>query len=156
MKPATPRDKAHPELASMPTRVLVVDDESLIRWSVCAALAAEGFDAVSAPDPAGGRRLAAEWPPPQVVLFDARSPDRDAPDLLSAIRKVSPDCRFIIMTTARHYALRCSSADGVELIHKPFDVAQVVRLVTELTARGISVGPRPGAGGHTGPPTSTV
>lgn len=139
-------------LVSVPMRILVVDDESLIRWSICAALAAEGFDAVSAADPVAAGRLAAEWPPPRVVLLDLRAPDRDGLEAVSAIRWVYPDCRFVIMTTARDCAMH-AFADGVELIEKPFDVAQLVGLVKELADRPTSagapsyVGRKEGAGG---------
>jgi len=131
-----------PGLVSVPARILVVDDESLIRWSICAALAAEGFDAVSAADTAAARRISDEWPPPRVVLFDSRAPDRDGLKAVSEMRRVHPDCRFVIMTTARN----CAShpfGHGVELIEKPFDLAQVVRLVRELADRSSTAKPLP-------------
>ena len=130
--PLTPTPPVTAGLVPLPMRVLVVDDEPLIRWSICAALGAEGFDAVSAADPVAARGMAAEWPPPRVVLFDLRSPDQDGLEVLSDMRRIHPECRFVIMTTARHCAIRYAGADGVALIEKPFDLAQVVRLVREL------------------------
>ncbi len=130
----TPAETALPELVLGPQRVLVVDEEPLIRWSLCAALAAEGFHAVPTADLAGACRLAAELLP-RVVLFDLRAPDRDGLAALSDMRRVHPDCRFIIMTTARNCALRYAFNDGVQLIEKPFDLARVVRLVRELADR---------------------
>lgn len=129
----TPGEEAPSKLASGQTRVLVVDDEPLIRWSLCAALAAEGFHAVPTADVAGACRLAAAWPP-RVVIFDLRAPDRDGLQAVSEMRRVHPDCRFIIMTTARNCAIHAFT-DGVELIEKPFDLARVVRLVRELADR---------------------
>jgi DNA-binding response OmpR family regulator len=125
-------------LLPVPMRILIVDDEPLIRWSICSALAAEGFDAVSATDTVAARRLAAEWPPPRIVLFDLPAPDRDGLGVLSEMRRIHPDCRFIIMTTARDCAHRYASSDGVELIEKPFDLAHIVRLVKELADRRIT------------------
>ncbi len=124
-------------LVSVPTRILVVDGESLTRWAICAALAAEGFDAISAADLVAAGRLAAEWPPPRVVLLDLREPDRDGLEAVSAIRCGYPDCRFVIMTTARDCATHAFT-DGVELVEKPFDLARLVRLVTELAHRSTS------------------
>lgn len=120
--------------ALVPTRVLVVDEEALIRWSICTALAAEGFDAVAASDPVEALRLASEWPPPKVAVIDSRLPGGDDRDLVSNIRRVYPDCRFLIMTTAqRGNGNGSSTPDGVAIIEKPFDLLTVVRMVTELT-----------------------
>jgi DNA-binding NtrC family response regulator len=133
--PSTPIARPAAGLVPVPMRILVVDDEPLIRWSICAALAAEGFDAVSAADTLAAAGLAGEWPPPRVVLFDLRAPDRDALEVLSAMRAVHPHCRFIIMTTARDCVHQYAFVEGVELIEKPFVLAHVVRLVKELADR---------------------
>jgi DNA-binding NtrC family response regulator len=150
MMPSIRRTRAATDHAVAPTRILVVDGEPLIRWSICTALATEGLDAVAAADPAEARRLAADWPPPRVVLFDLRAPDHDSLELLSDIRRLYPDCRFIIMTTARGYSLRYAFGDAVELVQKPFDLTQLVQLVKELADRPRIAGALPLAGGQTG------
>jgi DNA-binding response OmpR family regulator len=137
-------------LLPVPMRILVVDDEPLIRWSICSALAAAGFDAVSAGDTVAARRLAVEQPPPRMVLFDLPAPDRDGLEVLSEMRRIHPDCRFIIMTTARDYAHRYAFSDGVELIEKPFDLAHLLRLVRELADRRMTPEVPPGAGTQAG------
>ena len=85
----------------IPNRVLVVDDEPLVRWSLCAALNAAGFDAVAAASGIEARRLATEWPPPRVALVDLLGAG-DARELLAYVRRIYPDCRFVLMTTSRH------------------------------------------------------
>src|ERR671910_3164659 len=110
--------------AIVPTRVLVVDSEPLIRWSICAALAAQGFDPMAAADAIEAERLATAWPPPRVVLLDLRKPNADAADLV-ACRAVYPASRFVIMTTEQHAAgLDAARANGIEVIEKPFDLAR--------------------------------
>jgi DNA-binding NtrC family response regulator len=131
---------AHPKTpvtrAIVPTRVLVVDSEPLIRWSICAALTAEGFDAVAAANPVEAARLATDWPPPRVVLLDLRTPDEDAADLL-ACRAVYPDSCFVIMTTEpRAAGLDAARANGIEVIEKPFDLRRIVESVTRLSEGG--------------------
>jgi DNA-binding NtrC family response regulator len=117
----------------VPTRVLVVDNEPLIRWSVCAALAAAGFDAVAAADAAEACRLVAEWPPPKVALLDLCSPDTEGQELVRHIRNVYSDCRFLMMTTARRGGSReAQRPGGVEVIEKPFDLGQLVHAVSAL------------------------
>ena len=116
--------------ARIPTRVLVVDDEPLIRWSVCTALASDGYDPVSASNPEDAGRLAARWPPPKVVLFDLQNPDH-ALDFMAAIRCVYPACRFAVMTTVRERP-EWLEREGVEWIEKPFDLPAVIRMIGEL------------------------
>jgi DNA-binding NtrC family response regulator len=119
--------------AIVPTRVLVIDSEPLIRWSICTALATAGFDAIAAADASEAERLATEWPPPRVVLLDLRKPDADAADLV-ACRAVYPASRFVIMTTERHAAgFDAARSHCVQVIEKPFDLARIVATVTRLS-----------------------
>ena len=125
----------------LPTRVLVVDDEPLIRWSVCTALAAAGFDAIAAADAAEAYRLAAEWPPPKVVVVDLRWSQTDGLELVRRIRRVYADCRFLIMTTAHGDASGAAQrTGGVEVIEKPFDLGELVDAVSTLA--GVPEGDR--------------
>ena len=119
-----PVTKKSPLRAIVPTRVLVVDDEPLIQWSLSTALAAAGFDAVCARTTLDARRLASEWPPPRVAIIDAW-PGGDVRELVEAIRSIYPPCKFIVMST--------DGGDGdagdVMTLRKPFDLTEVVKLV---------------------------
>jgi two-component system, OmpR family, response regulator len=117
-------------------RVLVIDSEPLIRWSLCTALDAEGFDAIAAADAAEAGRLANEWPPPKVVVVDLRHPDREGRELLACIRAVYRDCRFLVMTTDRRAAAMDEGrGTGVEILEKPFDLVQLIETVVRLAGR---------------------
>jgi DNA-binding response OmpR family regulator len=117
----------------MSPRVLVVDNEPLIRWSLTAGLRLAGFDAVSAADAFEARTLARQHPPPDVVLLDARLWDADPRQLLEEIRGISPLCRFLILAVAgREVTLPVGA--NVAVIGKPFDLHDVVHVVrAELT-----------------------
>ena len=119
----------------IPIRVLVIDDEPLIQWSVCTALAAAGFEAVGARSAEEARRFAAEWPPPKVVVLDIR-PDGQGRELVTDIRKIYPDCRFLVMSTARRSGVAWPQTSGVQTVEKPFDLAEVVRLVDQAVQQG--------------------
>ena len=114
-----------------PNRVLVVDHEPLIRWSLCTALAAAGFDAVGAEDVTAALRLAAEWPPPRVALIDW-GPAKDTAHLVTAIRCIYPNCRFVLMTTADRRDLVAPGSWDAVVIDKPFDLAQIIALVSDV------------------------
>jgi len=81
------------------TRVLVVDDEPLVRWSIAETLRAHGCDIVEASDAHGAldmlRDSATE---PDAVLLDLKLPDNDDLTLLTAVRRLLPKVPVILMT----------------------------------------------------------
>ena len=113
---------------NLPSRVLVLDAEPLVRWSLCTALAHAGFDPVPSTTPEEAREIAAEWPPPRVAVLDI-DPDDEGRRLVRDLRRIYPDCRVVVLSTERQHdgAWTC----GARVVHKPFDLGEVVRLVTE-------------------------
>src|SRR5690349_16204770 len=80
-------------------RVLVVDDEALVRWSLAETLMDEGFEVIEAADGRSatlpfreGRHTA------DVVLLDLRLPDSSDLRVLSEILRLSPSTPVILMT----------------------------------------------------------
>lgn len=114
--------------AKNPPRVLVVDNEPLVRWSLATGLRLSGFDAASAADASEARLLARQRPRPDVVLLDARVWDADPRQLLDEIREMSPECRFLELAVAGQEAA-LPPWDAVSVIRKPFDLHDVVRRV---------------------------
>jgi len=116
----------------IPARVLVVDDEPLTRWSICTALATEGFNAVAAAGAEEALQLAAEWPPPKVAVVGRELAGGSGLDLLAQLAREYPRCQFVLMTTERRGGPAELPADRITLIAKPFDLASVTRLVRQL------------------------
>lgn len=133
MVPSSHREKVPTARAEIPPRVLIIDDEPLIRWSLSAGLRLEGFDAVTAASPEEARSMAGQWPGPDVVLLDLRLYDTDVCALIEDLRRAAPACRFLVLTTSGKDAQRCG-IQGVTVITKPFDLAEVVRLVHAAVA----------------------
>ena len=74
--------------AETPLRVLIVEDETLIRWAVAEALTAAGHAVLEAPDAATALRIVDEAPEPMdAVVLDLRLPDSSDLSLLAAIRR---------------------------------------------------------------------
>jgi DNA-binding NtrC family response regulator len=128
MMPSCSCGRFPPGRGEIPPRVLVIDDEPLVRWSLAAGLQLAGFDAVAVADESETRRLAALFPLPAVVLLDVSLWKADARQLLEDIRRLSPNCRFLILAVAGQ-TVALPPWDGVEVIRKPFDLDEVVRLV---------------------------
>jgi len=117
-------------------RVLVLDNEPLVRWALTTGLRLGGFDAESAADAAEACRLARRLPHPEVVLLDAGLWEANPWRLLGQLREISPECRFLILAVAGQ-EVALPPWDVVAVIRKPFDLHDVVRLVSEaLTCAG--------------------
>ena len=115
-------------------RVLVVDDEPLIRWSVSESLSDLGFDVETAADAASALKIVTTAPASfQVIVLDLRLPDMQDLSLLGTLRQLVPGARLILMTAfgstdiiAQAYAL------GAEVLSKPFELGELHRLVTQV------------------------
>ncbi len=109
-------------------RVLVVDDEWLVRWSVSEALRARGFDVREASDAASAMRsFDGRF---DLVLLDLHLPDAHDLRVLSFIRAHSASLPVLIMTAfATRDIVESAAALGAPLIAKPFDLDDLTRTV---------------------------
>ena len=114
-------------------RVLVVDDEPLIRWSVCEMLGESGHSVSEATDGASTVELLSDGSRLfDVIVLDYRLPDSNDLHLLETIRELAPESA-VIMTTAFGTPEMVAGAleRGVyRVVPKPFDMHDIVRLVT--------------------------
>src|SRR5688572_14934508 len=80
-------------------RVLVVEDEPLIRWSIAETLAGMGHTVIEADDAESAVRTLGDMPEPaDVVLLDYRLPDSNDLHLLATIRQLAPHSAVVMMT----------------------------------------------------------
>jgi DNA-binding NtrC family response regulator len=122
---------------SPPLRVLVVDDELLIRWSLGEALRAAGYTVVEGRDANEARRAIGDGArPPDVVVLDYRLPDSNDLALLTTIRREAPGTPVILMTAHGTAELIDGAlALGVyRVVSKPFEVHDMTSLVAEALA----------------------
>ena len=121
--------KVHIAPAKFRGRVLIVDDEPLVRWSLASALRAAGFNPVTASCGAEAVALACTQPAPEVLLIDLELYDTEALVLVDQIRAVAPACRILALTTLGPGVATRPPWSAGRLIRKPFDLADVVRRV---------------------------
>ena len=96
--PATGGEFPHVRKKSA-TRVLVVDDEPLVRWSIAETLRAHGCDIVEASDAHSALAMLRDsTTEPDAVLLDLKLPDNDDLTLLAAVRRLLPKVPVILMT----------------------------------------------------------
>ncbi len=77
--------------------ILIIDDDALIRRTLSARLAKQGFDVRTAEDGESGLKAHAEGCP-DLVLLDMRLPDIDGLDVLRRIRERGSRSAVVIMT----------------------------------------------------------
>jgi DNA-binding NtrC family response regulator len=114
-------------------RVLVVDDEPLIRWSLAETLEQSGHAVVEAGDAASAIRTVSEGNPFDVVLLDYRLPDSNDLNLLATIRKLAPASAVIMMTAFETPEVMTGALQlgAYQIIPKPFEVHEVAALVLQ-------------------------
>jgi DNA-binding NtrC family response regulator len=117
-----------------PLRVLVVDDEPLVRWAIGQTLDPDLYEIEEAADAKSAVRALLDATP-HLVLLDLRLPDCNDLRLLETVRRLAPAATVILMTAfgspdVRAAALRLGAAGVVD---KPFDLDHLVGLVSRLT-----------------------
>ena len=78
-------------------RILVVDDERLIRWALDQQLRREGYG-VRLAETGAEALQAARTEAPDLVLLDMRLPDADGVEILERLRALDPECPVIMIT----------------------------------------------------------
>ena len=109
--------------------VLVVDDESLIRWSLVSRLKEEGYqtlEAGTAADAVAQHREGAD-----LVLLDVGLPDASGLTVLAQIKDADPDTLVIMLTaeTGVETAVEAMKAGAFHYATKPFDLDEVMLVV---------------------------
>ncbi len=115
-------------------RVLVVDDEPLIRWSIAETLGAAGHQVIEAQDAVSTLRVLAEAPTPDLILLDFRLPDSNDLGLLTEIRRIVPTTPVVMMTA---FGTPDMTAGALKLgasrvLNKPFNMHDLEGLVRSL------------------------
>ena len=120
-------------------RILIVDDEPLIRWSLAQTLGDAGHATIEAADGASAIQSVSETAAPfDVVLLDFRLPDSNDLGLLSRLRRIAPTTRVILMSAFStpeivHQALELGA---VCVVTKPMEMNAVPGLVERACGRG--------------------
>jgi DNA-binding NtrC family response regulator len=124
---------------SPPLRILVVDDEPLIRWSLAETLAESGHSVCEAADGTSAVcSLTGAERPFDVVLLDYRLPDSNDLSLLSTIRSVAPGTAVIMMTAygTPEVTSGALKLGAFRVVPKPFEVHDIARLVVQAHESG--------------------
>lgn len=109
-------------------RILLADDEEMVRKAVRLILAACGYQITEAVDGEDAvEKYAHASPPFDLVLLDLDMPRLNGLDALAKIRKYHSGAKIILLSGGAH-ALDPSE---VRFVQKPFENAELIKLVRE-------------------------
>ncbi|MBI3392306.1 MAG: sigma-54-dependent Fis family transcriptional regulator [Nitrospirae bacterium] len=121
----------------MPTpRVLVVDDEHLIRWSLEQHLEKNGYEVITT---SNGREAVqiVQDALPEAVLLDIQMPGMDGIEVLRAIREIDPDVPVVMITAHGGVgsAVAAMKLGAYDYVEKPFDIQRITVLLANALER---------------------
>ena len=122
------------------SRILVIDDEAAIGWSLRELLEDDGHEVAVAADIPTAVEVAGRFRP-DVILLDVRLGNRDGIVALPEIRAAGGEVPVIVMTAFGDLetAVRAVEAGAFDYLVKPFDLERV----SEVVARGLADGRKP-------------
>lgn len=124
---------------NFPLRVLVVDDELLLRWSIAETLKEHGHTVLEAETGAAAlRELQTSSPDVDVVVLDYRLPDTHNLSLLAQIRRTVPGTPVILMTAFGTPELVAGALElgAYDVMAKPFDMNELEAVVVRACEGG--------------------
>jgi DNA-binding NtrC family response regulator len=119
------------------TRILVVDDEQLIRWSIEQNLKKQGYDVRTAEDGEVALRLVQEEQP-DLILLDIQMPGISGLEVLEKVKEIDEDIVVIIVTAqgGLETAVTAMRLGAYDYINKPFnfdELSLVIRKALETS-----------------------
>lgn len=125
------------------SRILAIDDDSIIRALLTNMLQKEGYEVITASDGTTGLTLALNEDP-DVVITDYQMPGMDGMQVLENIKKGNASIPVIMLTAHGDIALTIKSmqAGAYDYLEKPIrmeEMLKVVRNATELAKQSRSI-----------------
>ena len=114
-------------------KILVIDDEKLIRWSFEKNLNSKGYKVLLAETGKDGLRLFENYYP-ELVFVDNHLPDTTGLELITQIKTISEDTVIVFMTAYEtvDVAVEAMKKGAFEYIRKPFSFEEIYVLVERL------------------------
>jgi DNA-binding response OmpR family regulator len=119
----------------MKPRILLIDDEALVRNALQRVLERAGYEVVTAPDGQKGVQLFQELRP-DLVITDIIMPDKEGIQTTLEIRALQPDARIIVIsgggrTRSREFLKLAQQLTGAEILAKPFEAAELLTKIRQ-------------------------
>ncbi len=110
-----------------PERILIVDDEEIIRWTLTRKLSKEGYDCQGAQNAEEALKMM-NHDPSELVILDINMPDKLGTELLPEIRANFPETAVVMASavTDANVIVKCIWDGAHDYICKPFKLNDVL------------------------------
>jgi len=107
-------------------KILIVDDETLIRWALRKEIEREGYEVLEAGTAKDAMEIFFEELP-DLVILDVKLPDDSGMNILKKIKESDAFCDVIIITAFGNVsnAVEAMKLNAIDYITKPFDIEEV-------------------------------
>ena len=115
-------------------RMLVVDDEGLIRWAIGETFRERGWDVTEARDAREALMVLRSGPQPlDAIVLDCRLPDTDCLRLLSIIKALWPETPVVMISAhwTPELAEDASRQGAYRVMYKPFEMPDLLAVVLQ-------------------------
>ncbi len=114
----------------MAVRVLIIEDESLIRWSLRQKFVERGYDVTEAETGAVGLEHVSEQPV-DLIMLDYRLPDMTGLEILRRVREQDQDVVVIMITAYSNIedAVEAIKLGAYDYVAKPFNMEELLLTV---------------------------
>ena len=134
-EPEAPAGERRAESAAAATaRLLLVDDEDLVRAVLAASLVEEGYRVVEARDADEALRALAQDEAIDLLITDLSMPGLDGAALIAALRPARPNLPVILLTGNAEHRRADAEGDAVRLLHKPATSRALAEAVEAMLA----------------------
>ena len=120
------------------TRVLVVDDDEMVRVTLCKILEADGFEVTGAGDVTEALKFISSQPY-DVLLSDLHMPGAgDGLTVVSAMRHANPDAVTLLLSAFPEMSVAANAIlmQTDEILVKPMQVTDLIEVITQRLAKG--------------------
>ncbi len=118
------------EFAHKPPTILVIDDDTEIRYSLSRVLSSRKYVVTEAASGEQGIAIVKKGPPPDLVFLDVRMGGMGGIEALQHIRSANPKQLVVLMTAfgTAQTAIEAMKYGAFDYVMKPFDPAKVLTL----------------------------
>lgn len=118
-------------------RILIIEDEPLIHWSIENALKKVGFDVVvvTSVENAINQLHSDRF---DLVITDFKFPQIDGFEVAKVAKRITPEIKVIMISTDSDFMNRheYESTEIEQFVEKPFDLNELVRVIKESLSKG--------------------
>src|SRR5574337_586122 len=122
-----------PSSSTQHKKVLIVDDEALIRYALQNLIEREGFTAITA-DSGLHALKQFEEEKPEIVILDIRLPDSNGLTLLKTIKEISPSVTVVMVTACPDIqsSVEAMKMGAFDYLEKPIDFDKLTAILNTI------------------------